>query len=452
VEFALSGGRINTDAVDNSGGVDLSDHEVNFKILMAPPCRAGTLSRDERNGILNECLPEAVDAVLSNNASQSLCLSLDERRAREDPEGFLRATEFLSRHGDLDPQLEALPDPEEIRARAASRTGPVYTRPELAVLLGYTKMLAKRSLLDSDEPDLHLFDSLLEGYFPAALRDRFHDEFVRHPLRREITATALVTHVVDRAGVILLPALAESLGIDQTEALVAYQLAAWVLDAETTREALYAEPLPEEARLRALIRLEDAVRSGARTLIGLERHPPRNQVALEGWRRGQQNLRQHLAAENGSVRLGIRSTAAALSDHGLPPALAEELAWLPAVVRALPALPLMEELGQPPEDVVRFWVRIGEAVRVSDLLERLDAEGRRGGWDRLAAEGLVLDLLELQRRLTASALREGAGDAERFLEDRRGALERIGSVVERTEGEPTLAPAAFVVQQLRRLC
>jgi glutamate dehydrogenase len=390
--------------------------------------------------------------VLANNTSQSLSLSLDERRARDDPEGFLRATEFLTRHGGLDPQLEALPDPEEIRTRAASRTGPVYARPELAILLGYTKMLAKRSLLDSHEPDLDLFGHLLEEYFPVALRSRFREEIARHPLRREITATALVTRVVDRSGVALLPALAESLGIGRTEALVAYQLAGWVLDAEATRRSLYAEPLPEETRLRALIRLEEAVRSGARTLVGLERHPPRNDVALEGWRRGQQDLRKHFAAENGSVRVGVREVAQGFSDQGLPSALAEELAWLPAVVCGLPVVPLIEELGRPPEDVVRAWVRIGEAVRVSDLLDRLDAEGRRGGWDRLAAEGLILDLLRVQRQLTAAALREGTGHAERFLEDRREALDRISSVVERIEGEPTLAPAAFVVQQLRRLC
>ena len=101
VEFALTGGRINTDAIDNSGGVELSDHEVNFKILLAPACRAGTLSRTDRNRILSECLSEALHTVLSNNASQSLCLSLDEQRSREDPESFLRATDFLARHGGL---------------------------------------------------------------------------------------------------------------------------------------------------------------------------------------------------------------------------------------------------------------------------------------------------------------------------------------------------------------
>jgi glutamate dehydrogenase len=452
VEFALAGGRINTDAIDNSGGVDLSDHEVNFKILVAPASRAGILSRPERNRILSECLPEAVEAVLSNNASQSLCLSLDERRSREAPESFLGATEFLARRGGLDPKLEGLPDPEEIRERAASRAGPVYTRPELAVLVGYTKMLAKRSLLESVVPDLKVFGHLVEEYFPVALRDRFREDIPNHPLRREILATVLANRVIDPAGVTLLPGLTEGLGVDGTDALAAYQLAGRILDADRIREALHVETLPDDERLAALIRLEDSVRSAARTLIGLERQTPWSAAALESWGRGQRDLREHLARENGSIRLRVDEALTSLCAAGLPQPLAEELAWLPAVVRALPVLPLVEGVCRSLGDVVRAWVRIGEVVRVSDLLDRLDAEGRQGGWDRLAAEGLTLELLDAQRQLTAAALMRGEAGVGEFLHDRHTALERIGSTVDRIEGEPTLAPAAFLVQQLRRLC
>jgi glutamate dehydrogenase len=265
-------------------------------------------------------------------------------------------------------------------------------------------------------------------------------------------ATVLVNRVIDRAGVTLLPGLTEGLGVDGTDALAAYQLAGWILDADRIREALHAETLADEERLDALIRLEDAVRSAARTLIGLERQTPWSAAALESWGRGQRDLREHLARENGSVRLRVDEALTSLCAAGLPQPLAEELAWLPAVVRALPVLPLVERVGRSLGDVVRAWVRIGEVVRVSDLLDRLDAEGQHGGWDRLAAEGLTLELLDAQRQLTAAALMRGEAGVGEFLHDRHTALERIGSTVDRIEGEPTLAPAAFLVQQLRRLC
>jgi glutamate dehydrogenase len=453
VEFALGGGRMNTDAVDNSGGVDMSDHEVNFKILAAQAFRGGSITREERNRILTECLGEAVDAVLSNSASQSVCISLDERRALEDPEGLLAATSFLARHAGLDPDLEGLPTPDDVRARAA-RGGPGYTRPELSVLLGFTKMLAQRLLLESDYPELPIFGDLLRAYFPQPLRERFVKDIAHHPLHREITATVLSNRVVDRAGVMLIPGLVEDLGVSPADAIAGYRIAGMILDAERLRDAVMMQPATEDQRLEVRLQIETAVRAVTRVLLGLERDPPRTQEALERWQRGRGSLKEGLPCESAEVRARVDSATEELCGQGFGLALARELAWLPALVRTLPALPLAERIGAPFDDVVGVWVQIGEATRVGDLLDRLETEGHRGGWDRLAAEALALELIEVQRELTEAAVSRGAGGTDAFLAERSEALERIASTVDRMENSegPALAPAAFLVQQLRRLC
>jgi glutamate dehydrogenase len=452
VEFALKGGKINTDAVDNSGGVDLSDREVNFKILLAPACRAGTLSRDRRNQVLSECVGEAVERVLFNSQSQSLCLSLDERRAQEDPESFLRAADFLSREQGLDPELEGLPTPDEVRSRAAAREGPVYTRPELAVLLGHTKLLTRRSLLESDVPDLPVLRELLEGYFPVSMRTRFREEIGKHPLRREITAMVLSNRVVDRAGVAMLPALVESLGVDPAHVIAAYQLSGSILDAPRIRDTLRSTDLPAAARLGGLLRLEQAVGEATHLFLGLELAAPSTADALESWRVNRERLAHGLAAVSLSPQDRAVSVSESLTREGLPEPLAHEIVGMPDLARTLPALPLVERLERPLESVLRAWLRVGEATRLGELLERLEAEGRRGGWDSLAARSLALQLLEVQRQLTEAALSQPDAEVGGFIQARRAPLERISSTVDRIEGEPTLAPVAFLVRQLRRLC
>jgi glutamate dehydrogenase len=200
IEYALRGGRLNTDAIDNSGGVDMSDHEVNLKILLAPLVKQGRLSLDERNRLLQEVTDDVVAAILGDNITQSLVISLDQIRSRAQLDDYINLMRALEDEGLLDRALERLPAPEELRAR--KERSQHLTRPELAVLLAYSKMWLKRELLERagdflDDPALEKF---LVSYFPRAVAERFPDAPRHHQLCREIVATQLTNEITDTMG------------------------------------------------------------------------------------------------------------------------------------------------------------------------------------------------------------------------------------------------------------
>lgn len=214
IEYALRGGRNNTDAIDNSGGVDLSDHEVNIKIMFQAAMAAGRLELDERNRLLEEIAEDVTELVLSDNCTQSLSLSLSEREVAENP-GLYRDLQAYLGEGELDEQVEFLPDAAGLEQRAADGKG--HVRPELAVLLAYSKMDTYGRLLESALPGEEEFSGWLPSYFPAALQERFSDEIRGHPLSREITATLFTNRIVDLLGSAFVFRLCRETGGDTVE-------------------------------------------------------------------------------------------------------------------------------------------------------------------------------------------------------------------------------------------
>ncbi len=216
IEFALGGGRINTDALDNSAGVDCSDHEVNIKILLDSQVKAGSLAPDERNPLLESMTDEVSDLVLADNISQNAELGLARARAGELYRVHQRQLQELADRG-VDLKLEALPTP----AQLAGRDKPLSS-PELATLLAHIKLTLKEDLLATDLPDNDVFTSLVVDYFPTPLRERFADGIVSHPLRRQIVAMRLVNDLVDHAGMSHVFHLCEGSGTTTADVVRAY--------------------------------------------------------------------------------------------------------------------------------------------------------------------------------------------------------------------------------------
>ena len=201
IEFAARGGRLNTDFIDNSAGVNTSDQEVNIKIALGPAVRAGRLTIDARNVLLTEMTDDVAANSLRNNYQQSLALSLAERRSVRDLPDYPLLMRALEARGLLDRLLEALPSDEQLLERAKAGRG--LKRPELAVLLSYAKIALSQDLLDSKVPDEPLLESWLTAYFPARLHGRFATDIKKHILRREIIATGLTNAIVNRGGPVL---------------------------------------------------------------------------------------------------------------------------------------------------------------------------------------------------------------------------------------------------------
>jgi glutamate dehydrogenase len=262
LEYWAAGGRLNTDAVDNSGGVDTSDHEVNIKILLDMLVKRGLVKgRAERNRILAEMTDEVAALVLADNAGQALALSLDGHRSASRYEEFVALVDDMAGAGLLNRADESVPGREELVASPHRDRG--LPRPLLCVLLGYSKMSAFQLLLETDFPDGAAGRPFLDGYFPRLLRERFAEHFHDHVLRREIVATGAVNYMVNRGGTLLLPRLEQGARHGLGEAVTAWIEVDREAEAQAVRDALLASSRPAAEEQAALLEIEDALEAAA---------------------------------------------------------------------------------------------------------------------------------------------------------------------------------------------
>lgn len=237
VEFALAGGKINTDAIDNSGGVDLSDHEVNLKILFSDLESRGEVPRAERDRLLKEVAEDVVDSVLSHNRNHALILAAGVERSKRNIQYFRSLIQDLSRRGFINRALEALPDDEELLAR--SKRGDGLVPPEIAVCLSGMKLWLKGELLASKLVSDPLLERFLLGYFPKLLRERFKSEILKHPLAREIVASEVTNFMIDTVGVSFVHRMCRHGSIPATTVLTAALAAELVVETDAVRIASF---------------------------------------------------------------------------------------------------------------------------------------------------------------------------------------------------------------------
>ena len=262
--WAAREGRINTDAVDNSGGVDMSDHEVNIKILMDILVKRGVVrGRADRNHILMEMTEEVADLVLADNRNQARALTLDGLRSVARYDDFVAFVEDLVGAGVLSRGDDAIPTKEELLA--SPHRGRGLPRPLLAVLLGHTKMYAFEMVMQTSFPESEAGHPFLVEYFPHRLQREFAEHFDEHPLRREIVATAAVNHVINCAGVTFLARMMAGGRFGIGEVIAAYSEVDRSSGALALRERLTDAP-PETAH-KGLLELEDALESATRDAL-----------------------------------------------------------------------------------------------------------------------------------------------------------------------------------------
>jgi glutamate dehydrogenase len=263
LEYWTAGGHINTDAIDNSGGVDASDHEVNIKILLDMLCKKGVIpGREERNRIFLQMTDDVADLVLADNAGQALALSLDGRRSVRDYQAFVDLIDDMAGAGLLNRADEFVPGRKDLLACPTRERG--IARPLLGVLLGYTKMSISQLLLETRFPDTPAARPFLEGYFPPLLRERFAEHFEDHVLRREIVTTAVVNYLVNRGGITLLPRLMHGAEVEIGDAVAVWVAVDREAEAPALRQALQAAGRPAGEEQEALLEIEDALEGAVR--------------------------------------------------------------------------------------------------------------------------------------------------------------------------------------------
>ena len=419
IEYALLGGRINTDAIDNSGGVDSSDHEVNLKILLRLLRHEGRVkSLEEGYALLEEMEETVCQDVLANNYGQTLSLSLDEIRCRNDVEPYLELMDRLGRSGLLDRRGEFLPSRKEVSSRQPNR----LLRPELSVLLAYSKMFLFKAFLETDLPDNKVINQLLFDYFPQQAIDRYRELIPKHPLAKEITATMLTNRVIDQAGSAFLQTTSRLTGSTQVEVANAYLIFDSLLTGDELRRAVFAldNKMSAARQYELLMKLEDLLSNFCSYALSNNMTIPSSEQELE--RINQQllayaKLLPKVLPE--AVWNSSREFKLKLQEEGLTREVAYKFAVLDCLVDFLPLICMVESSGQNLEQLARIKVLVEDKLKGQDIVSLLNKVVIRDSWDRRAHESLVSSLHAVNVRIIQQVALETGDRPETFFTGRR---------------------------------
>ena len=405
IEYARSGvegagGRVNTDALDNSAGVSTSDHEVNIKILLADAEREGVLTRRQRDDLLVAMTDEVGALVLRDNHQQSLAVSLEMQDGVRDLGSHAALMARLEAEGTLDRAVSGLPDAAALQARAVANEA--LLRPELAALLPVAKLWLTDAIEAAPAADDLTIDPAfvpaLLSYFPTELQERFAPLIQGHRLRRELIATAIVNTVANRLG----PAALGRLAMEGSPVRVAR--AAWLAGALFGLEGLYdasdAAPASAAVRLEAMSTIRRLHELAARDLLGATELDEPLEFAIA-------TLRPGIAALTASATLQAAGGPAAerLRGAGLPDNLAAQVAAAPSLAAAPAIVRLAESLGIPPVDTAAAWHRAGQSLGIDDLRAAIGVMPTVGSFAGRAKAALLADLMAAQTGLARAAVR-----------------------------------------------
>jgi len=440
IEAANRGVRLNTDAIDNSAGVNSSDVEVNIKIALG----ATRISTKARNALLAEMTPDVADLVLRNNRLQTLSISLAERRGAEDMGFARRLMQGLEAEDRLDRRVEYLQTDLELEAR--QKRGEGLTRPELSVLLAYAKLALYDALLDSPVPDDAYLGKELTRYFPAVLTERYGRAIQGHRLRREIIATMLSNAIINRGGPTLVPRIVDQTGSAPHEIAAAFAAVRDVFGLTTLNTSVDGL----DNRIRGAVQL--GLYAGIQEVLldrivwflrngslgdGLTRVIRRFGEAVSGLGQALDRvLPDHQVAELSQAR-------AELTRKGVPEDLARRLVDLPVLAEATDIELVAEETKKPLEEAARAFFAVADMFRLSDIGARARALQVTGYYDRLALDRAVSDLAASNRRIAAAALK--AGGVPAWLERAGGAAGRTRTALSDIAAGPDLTVPKLAV-------
>ena len=466
IEYAQAGGRLNTDAIDNSAGVDTSDHEVNLKILMGGPMRRGELSPQARDALLAQMTDDVAALVLKDNYDQTLALTVAQMRGSGDLDAYARYMRDLEARGRLDRAVEFLPDDLELRRRAQAGKG--LTRPELAVLLAYAKLDLKAELNASDLPDDPHFLPELKNYFPRAAVAALPDELLKHRLKREIVTDQVANKLINLAGPLFVARMKEMSGASAARIVRAFAVADGAFGLSTLKTRIDGLDLKMDP-VRQIEMVADIGnilnRLGLWFIVNLPAQADLGEAAAM-YRGGVEKLRGTFSSLISPYEAHDTETRIAeLETAGAPYDLAEDVGVL-QLMAATPEIALLAHTHALDIDLVAgAYFAMGAAVGI-DKLRGLAARINAGEhWDRLAIRRIVDDLYAGQRALTASALKTlpparaktgrdaGAQAVHQWTEAHADALGRARSFFGALEssGELSVAKLTLANSQLHEL-
>ncbi|GIG60828.1 NAD-glutamate dehydrogenase [Longispora fulva] len=459
IEYSRAGGHINTDAIDNSAGVDCSDHEVNIKILLNGVMQRAELDLAERNVLLAEMTDEVAELVLADNYGQATALG----NARAQSHSLLpvhrRLISELERTGRLNRDLEALPSEEELDARDAAGLG--LTSPEFAVMMAYVKIVLEDEILASAVPDEDWTTDVLSGYFPTPLRERYAADMHNHALRREIVTTVLVNDVVNRGGISFVFRAATETGADPADVLRAYVVVREVFGLRELWRSVEAldNEVPTDTQTLVLLEARRLMDRAVRWLVQNRRVPLDVPAEIARLQPGVAKLLPELTTLfRGAEREALKAHATMLHGKGIPEDLAD---WATRLIYGFGVIDIVEVAANKNaalDEVAGVYYVLSERFRVDALLTQISQLPRADTWQTLARMALRYDLYAALAALTAEVLSASTSDLSP--EERVDVWEQVNAasiararnaIGEFDDSRADLAALSVLLRQIRTL-
>ena len=459
IEYGLGGGRSNTDSIDNSAGVDCSDHEVNIKILLGDVEESGDMTRKQRDLLLEKMTDEVADLVLRDNYLQSQAITVTHQLGAHLLDRLGRYMRALEKEGLLNRAIEFLPDDEELGERQKKSQG--LSRAELSVLLSYAKLQLYDELLASDLPDDPYMEATLVDYFPSALRKTYQAQIAGHRLRREIIATVVTNSIVNRCGTTFVHEVKEKTGLpagDIARAYVTSRSIFGVRDLWGEIEAL-DNKVPAAVQAAMLAECGRLVERGTVWLLREAGLPLDIERAEGDYAAGVTEISQGLGKMiTDADRRILAERAASYSDHGVPKELAARVADLAILPPACDIVRIAGRAKIPVSQAGSAYFAIGARFGFDWLRRAAGHLPADTAWDKLAVTAIIDDLFGHQSELTDRVISTAENGASLEMIDawaaaRRPLVSRAEQLISelKASGTPDLAMLAVANRQLKSL-
>ncbi len=458
IEFARRGGRLNTDFIDNSAGVNTSDVEVNLKILLNGAVRAKEITRAGRDRLLVQMTDEVANLVLRNNYLQSQAISTSEFQPKERLSESAYVIRALERSGDLNRSLEFLPTEEEIAERRKAGEG--LTRPELAITLSYGKIWLYRALIHSNVPEDPYLSTELARYFPTPVQKRFAARLKRHRLRREIIATAITNSLINRMGPVFPVRAQHDTGADPAAIARAYSIAREVFAARyiwTQIEAL-DNRIPAALQYASMLKTTRLLRHMTYWLLENRREDLDIERGVLRYAKKVGELFHELEGVLGATEQArLRVMRSQLIEQHVPEDLASRIASLELLHCALDLVEVAMAARLDIGYAARGYFDLGERIGLTWIKEQIESLAADGHWQAVARSTLRDNLYELQRKITGAVLackgRDPGARVDQWLARHSAPVDALKRVVVdlRTGMPPDFATLSVALQAVRRL-
>lgn len=420
IEYCLNGGVVNTDFIDNSAGVDCSDHEVNIKILLNRVIADGDMTREQRDKLLEKMTDEVGELVLMDNYDQTQMLSLESSVAQQTMDLFRHYINDLEKSGRLDRKLECLPDDKAMLERK-SNSKPL-TRPEIAMLLAYCKMYLKQDILKSDIPENPYFDKHLLTAFPKPLREKYLPQMKAHSLRREIVATQLTKSITDRMGINFVERLQRETGAPLAFIIRAFSVAESVYHMDHVWKQItdLDYKVAPAVQYKMMLSFYYLIRRATRWFLRNRKSNLDIQQTIADFEGPLAEIAKHLPQLlDGVGKETYDTTIKNFVEQGVPEKLAKTIAGTNAMFTSLDIVEAAKKNDMNITDMAKTFYLLGDRLELNYIRELMDAYTMENQWDELARAGYRDDLDRVQRKLSIKMLAMKSKDAtDKKIEDR----------------------------------